>query len=701
MCTICSQFRPYETGCSLPNVKARITEGSDAPSTLTNTYVLRPGDTFSGRLNFGGDIDVVAVRLEAGKSYTFTLSTNGADPMRDPMLTLMNNQGTVLERNDDSNGTLNSTITYTATASATYYLRAESYSSTDTGGYLLSVSNPGSGGGGGAPGGRPYFTWDQVADQIAYRYWAATDQPARRLDAGEGSTVTFALDGLTALGARMAEMALQAWEAVTGFNFVRTNNAAGAQIRFVDDDQDGAYAYSNGITAQGINVQGVINIPHSWLDHSYNSYGYQTYIHEIGHVLGLGHAGNYNGNQPVLGRDNVFANDSWQATVMSYVEQGSNSQVNATTAYVMTPMVGDIRAMEIIYGDTSSIRTGNNTYGSASNAGGVYTMIASMLRDSGQQAIAFTIHDDGGIDTLDLSHDRGNQVIRLQSGSYSSAFGGTGNIGISIGTMIENARAGSGNDSISGNVANNLLHGGAGNDRIEGMAGNDTLIGGLGADTLLGGIGNDLYIVDLRDRVIEAVNGGIDIIETRWGYTLPANVENLRQAGDAAAVLKGNMLGNIVTGGNGANTLHGLDGHDRLFGQGGNDALFGGFGNDTLGGGNGHDRLIGGPGHDDLMGGFGNDTLNGGPGNDRLWGGAGADLFIFTGGADRIMDFQNDIDTIRIERAATSHQTVARVLEAAKMLNDSDVLLDLGRGNTLRVNGAGSIEALLDDLVLA
>ena len=58
---------------------------------------------------------------------------------------------------------------------------------------------------------------------------------------------------------------------------------------------------------------------------------------------------------------------------------------------------------------------------------------------------------------------------------------------------IENARSGSGNDTLTGNEAGNRLESGAGNDTLTGNGGDDFLIGGAGHDTLSGGAGADSF----------------------------------------------------------------------------------------------------------------------------------------------------------------------------------------------------------------
>ena len=76
---------------------------------------------------------------------------------------------------------------------------------------------------------------------------------------------------------------------------------------------------------------------------------------------------------------------------------------------------------------------------------------------------------------------RADQNINLAIASGSSTTGSISDIGdqignmtIAVGTVIENAIGGPGDDTITGNNADNMLSGGAGNDSLYGYAGNDT-----------------------------------------------------------------------------------------------------------------------------------------------------------------------------------------------------------------------------------
>ena len=158
--------------------------------------------------------------------------------------------------------------------------------------------------------------------------------------------------------------------------------------------------------------------------------------------------------------------------------------------------------------------------------------------------------------------------------------------------------------NLTGNALDNALTGNAAANTLSGGAGNDTLDGGAGADKLIGGSGDDLYVVaDAGDVVTENAGEGIDQVDTSLAsYTLAANVERLNYTGKAAFTGTGNVLDNVIIGGDLGNKLDG------------------GAGNDELHGGKGNDNLLGGVGDDVFFVGGGKDTIDGGDGADTIWG---------------------------------------------------------------------------------
>ena len=89
-----------------------------------------------------------------------------------------------------------------------------------------------------------------------------------------------------------------------------------------------------------------------------------------------------------------------------------------------------------------------------------------------------TLWSGGTGNTLDLSEYSQDAVINLTPGTFSSAGGKINNIGIAIGTVIETAYGGWGDDTITASDVASTLHGGGGSDQLFGGAGDDILSGG-------------------------------------------------------------------------------------------------------------------------------------------------------------------------------------------------------------------------------
>ncbi|WP_313522494.1 M10 family metallopeptidase [Shinella sp.] len=353
------------------------------------------------------------------------------------------------------------------------------------------------------------------------------------------------------------------------------------------------------------------------------NYAWATMLHEIGHALGLKHGHEVDFGFPTL----PGQTDSMEYSVMTYrsnVDGPTDGYRNEEFGYAQSYMMYDIAALQHMYGADFSTNSGATVYKWNPNSGD--TLVNGKVAiDAGANRIFATIWDGGGKDTYDLSSYTTGLSIDLRPGFFSK-FSATqlanlnfesntfarGNIFNALlfkgdlRSLIENAKGGSGNDTIKGNQAanglsgnngvdklfgfegNDILNGGSGNDTLDGGAGKDILIGGLGSDRLIGGSGNDIASYA---GAKSAVNVSLSNPKSNGGEASGdtfSSVESLIGS-NFADRLEGNATANILNGGAGRDKLYGGAGNDKIYGGSGADKLYAAAGADKLDGGTGSD----------------------------------------------------------------------------------------------------------------
>ena len=303
---------------------------------------------------------------------------------------------------------------------------------------------------------------------------------------------------------------------VAGINLVEVTESQGVTgtMRFGVSQQ----AATKGVAYAPNTASGNPTAGDVWMDVesmqglSPGSEGFAALRHEIGHALGLRHPTNSD-----LG-------DAWSQVLRpvddrsSFSVMSSNASADGLFRADWGPL--DIAALRYLYG-IQTVNLGNSVFQ-------VGALDAQAQR---------TLVDDGGIDTLNASLSPVGVTLDLTPGHTSSVglsaqgLAGVENLGLAVGTLIENAVGSAGDDVLLGNALDN---------RLEGMAGNDWVDGAVGIDTAVFAGARASYFVSTGfGKVFVAARDGVA------GFDTLLRIERLA-FGDGEVVLAGAALASDV-----------------------------------------------------------------------------------------------------------------------------------------------------------
>lgn len=396
-------------------------------------------------------------------------------------------------------------------------------------------------------------------------------------------SITTAVNAFNTIQQTATQAILTYVTSVTGIVFQEVASGKDADIHFANTDLAGkstagltdnsyGYQYTSGNVVTKYTAESYVYLDNvEWAKDNATptagTQGYETLLHEIGHMLGLKHPFENPNKLPT-------AEDNTNNTVMSYTHKGdfktefqsydlaalkwlygndglrgvSNTLSTTTTLPPSQNPVADQSLMGTSKADKLSGGDGNDTL---DGGAGRDTLTGGLGND-------VYIVDNAGDKVIETNQTDTNDTI-LQSCTTYTLPKNVENL-----TLIGKAVTGTGNEldnMLMGNELNNVLNGLNGNDVLEGRKGNDKLTGGNGADSFVFEMKDYDFKGDFAPRaanldIITDFKKGIDVIALSANFLANdfVSVKNMKQLVNDVSLIYDNATRALYFDADGAGT---------------------------------------------------------------------------------------------------------------------------------------------------